>query len=64
MGPAIRVEHADGELERFLAQLPFGSPVAVESTGSYGWLVRAIEKAGLEPHMGHALEMKKRIGGA
>lgn len=64
MGPAIRVEHGDGELERFLSQLPSGSPVALESTGSYGWLVRAIEEAGLEPHMGHALEVKKRIGGA
>jgi transposase len=44
--------------------LPAGSPVALESTGSYGWLVRAIEEAGLEPHMGHALEVKKRVGGA
>jgi len=64
MGAAMRVEHSGGELERFLAQLPAGSPVALESTGSYGWLVRAIEEAGLEPHMGHALEVKKRIGGA
>ena len=28
MGPAMRVEHGGGELERFLAQLPAGSPVA------------------------------------
>jgi transposase len=63
MGPAMRIEHGGGEMERFLAQLPAGSPVALESTGSYGWLVRAIEEAGLEPHLGHALEVKKRIGG-
>ncbi len=32
LGPGIRVEHAGGELERFLTTLPAGSPVAVEAT--------------------------------
>jgi len=63
LGPEIRVEHADGELERFLHSLEPGSPVALETSGFYGWLVRAIEEAGLEPHLAHALEAKKRIGG-
>lgn len=63
LGPEIRVTHADGELERFLRSLPPGSPVALETTGFYGWLVRLIEEAGLEPHLAHALETKKRICG-
>jgi hypothetical protein len=47
--PLVRVEHDEGEMERFLKQLPAGSPVALESSGNWYWLVRAMEEAGLAP---------------
>jgi transposase len=61
--PAVRVEHNEGEMERFLKQLPPGSPVALESSGNWYWLVRAMEEAGLDPRLAHALEAKKRMPG-
>lgn len=59
----VRVEHNELEMERFLQQLPPGSPVALESSGNWYWLVRAMEEAGLEPRLAHALEAKKRMPG-
>lgn len=59
----VRVEHNELEMERFLKQLPAGSPVALESSGNWYWLVRAMEEAGLEPRLAHALEAKKRMPG-
>lgn len=59
----VRVEHHRLEMERFLRQLPAGSPVALESTGNWYWLVQAMEQAGLEPRLAHALEAKKRMPG-
>ena len=59
----VRVEHDELEMERFLRTLPTGSPVALESSGNWYWLVRAMEEAGLEPRLAHALEVKKRMPG-
>lgn len=59
----VRVEHDELEMRRFLSTLPTGSPVAVESSGNWYWLVRAMEEAGLEPRLAHALEVKKRLPG-
>jgi hypothetical protein len=61
--PSVHVEHNELEMERFLKQLSVGSPVALESSGNWYWLVRAMEEAGLEPRLGHALEAKKRMPG-
>ena len=61
--PPVRVEHNELEMERFLKQLPTGSAVALESSGNWYWLVRAMEEAGLEPRLAHALEAKKRMPG-
>jgi transposase len=61
--PPVRVEHNDLEMERYLKQLPAGTPVALESSGNWYWLVRAMEEAGLEPRLAHALEVKKRMPG-
>lgn len=61
--PPVRVEHNELEMERYLMQLPAGGPVAVESSGSWYWLVRAMEAAGLEPRLAHAAEAKKRMPG-
>src|ERR1700688_1921224 len=60
---AVRVTHGDGELETYLSGLPAGTPVAVETTGHWYWLLDAIEKAGLEPHLAHALAAKRMMVG-
>lgn len=62
-GAPVRVEHDELEMRRFLAGLPTGSPVALETSGNWYWLVRAMEEAGLDPHLAHALEVKKRMPG-
>lgn len=59
----MRVSHRDGEMQRFLKTLPPESPVAIESCGGWMWLVRAMEEAGLEPHLAHAFKVKQRIAG-
>ena len=64
LGPSMRVKHSGGELERLLQSFPPGSPVAVETSGSAMWALGIVEAAGLEPHLAHALEVKKRIAGA
>lgn len=61
-GP-VRVEHDELEMRRFLSGLPAGSPVALETSGNWYWLVRAMEEAGLDPRLAHALEVKKRLPG-
>src|SRR5208283_3262899 len=61
--PPVRVEHDEGEMRRYLATLPPGSPVALETSGNWYWLVRAMEEAGLDPRLAHALEVKKRMPG-
>lgn len=59
---AVRVEHDRAAMQSFLRQWPHKTPVAVETSGHYYWLVDEIEAAGLEPHLGHATETKKRMG--
>jgi hypothetical protein len=55
----MRVEHARDEFRAFLKRLPAGSPVAVEASGGWYWLMTELEQAGLEPHLAHALEAKR-----
>lgn len=38
-GPPVRVEHDGLEMARFLSTLPAGSPVALETSGNWYWLV-------------------------
>jgi hypothetical protein len=40
--PVVRVEHNELEMERYLEQLPAGTPVALESSGNWYWLVPPI----------------------
>lgn len=61
--PLVRVEQNELEVERFLKQLPAGSPVALESSGNWYGLVRAMEEAGLDPRLAHAPKAKKRMPG-
>jgi transposase len=58
---AVRVAHGNGELDAYLSGLPAGTPVAVEATGHWYWLLDAIEKAGLEAHLAHALAAKRMM---
>jgi transposase len=62
-GEPIRVEHQRNEFRRFLGQLPTGSPVAVEASGGWYWLMTELEAAGLEPHLADPYEAKKRMRG-
>ncbi len=58
----VRVEHDRGAMRAFLRRWPQKTPVAVETSGYYYWLIDEIEAAGLEPHLAHAGESKKRMG--
>lgn len=58
-----RVEHDREEFRKFLRSLPQASPVAVEASGGWYWLMTELEQAGLEPHLVHATEAKRRMRG-
>jgi transposase len=62
-GKPIRVEHQRESLRAFLRTLPPHSEIALESTGFWYWIVDEMEAAGHRPHLAHALEAKKRMGG-
>ena len=48
-----RLEHAPGVIRRFLHRCPPGTPVAVEATANWYWIVAEIEQAGLVPRLVH-----------
>ena len=60
--PAVRVIHDREQYRAFLRQLPVSSPIAVEASAYYYWLVDEMEAAGHRPQLTHPLEAKKRIG--
>jgi transposase len=62
LGRAVRVGHDREPFRRYLDQLPAGSPIAVESSGHWYWLVDEMERAGHEPHLVNAGEAKRRMG--
>lgn len=62
MGRAVRVSHDREAFRGYLEQLPSCSPIAVESSGHWYWLVDEIERAGHEPHLVNASEAKRRMG--
>lgn len=58
-----RVEH-DREIYRsFLRSLPPCSPIAVESTGNWYWMIEEMEKAGHVPFLVNAGKAKAMMGG-
>jgi transposase len=63
-GPAqdIRIDHERGALRAFLASCQAGSPVAVETIGSWYWIVDEIEAAGMVPKLVHARKAKLMMG--
>ena len=62
-GKAVRVSHELEAFREFLAQLPAQSQIALETSGSYYWLVDEMKRAGHEPQLAHALTAKRRMEG-
>lgn len=46
-----RIPHRRGEIRDFLTGLEPGTPVAVETIGSWYWIVDEIEEAGMTPRL-------------
>ena len=61
-GQALRVEHDRQLYREFLSRLPEHSPIAVEASGHYSWLVDEMERLGHRPKLAHPLEAKRRMG--
>jgi len=57
-----RVEHQPGEIRRYLAQYPSGTPVAVECVGNWYWIVDEIEASGCIPQLTNAWKAKLMMG--
>ena len=62
-GKPLRVGHDREQMRAFLEALPSGSKIAVETSGSYYWLVDEMERAGHEAQLAHALTAKRRMEG-
>lgn len=57
-----RVEHNREEFREFLETLNPGTPIAVESTGNWYWIIDEMEKAGHLPSLAHAAKAKLMMG--
>ncbi|HUS48352.1 MAG TPA: IS110 family transposase [Phycisphaerae bacterium] len=57
-----RIEHSPGAIRQALAGCRPGTPVAVESIGSWYWIVEEIEQAGLRPLLVHPRKAKLMMG--
>lgn len=58
----VRVEHKREEFRAYLESLPANSEIALESMGSWYWIVDEMERARHIPHLTNPLEAKKRMG--
>ena len=58
----VRVAHARGAIQDFLAQCEPESPVAVEAVGNWYWIVDEIESAGMTPRLVHPRKAKLMMG--
>jgi len=57
-----RINHVRGNIAGFLQQWDKGTPVAVESIGSWYWIIEEIEQAQMVPHLVHARKAKVMMG--
>lgn len=57
-----RIEHRRGVIRKYLADAQPGTPVAVEATGNWYWIVDEIEEAGCQPALVHAYKAKVMLG--
>jgi transposase len=62
-GKPIRVPHDREQMRAFLEALPAASKIALETSGSYYWLVDEMERAGHQAQLAHALTAKRRMEG-
>ena len=61
-GPFIRKENDKTIIKEYLSTLPKGTPIAVESTGSWYWFIDELEQAGLQPMLAHPKKSKLMMG--
>lgn len=57
-----RIEHRRGAIADYLRSWAAGSPVAVEATGNWYWIVQEIEQAGGSPRLVHPRKAKLMMG--
>src|SRR6266446_2299224 len=57
-----RIEHAPGAICGALRDCEPGTPVAVEATGNWYWIIGEIEQAGLRPLLVHPRKAKLMMG--
>src|SRR5881628_4049334 len=57
-----RLQHAPGAIRRVLAGCEPGTPVALEATANWYWIVSEIEQAGLKPQLVHPRKAKLMMG--
>ncbi len=60
--PPQRVKHEHREFQGYLQGLPPGSPIALETSGHWYWMVEAMEQAGHQPILVHARKAKLLMG--
>lgn len=60
--PGKRVEHDRAGFRSFLDSLAPGSPIAVETTGNWYWIIDEMEQAGHVPTLAHAARSKLMMG--
>ncbi|HEV1283783.1 MAG TPA: hypothetical protein VNU44_00665, partial [Bryobacteraceae bacterium] len=53
-GKPIRIAHDRERMRAFLEALPAASKIALETSGSYYWLVDEMEQAGHQAQLAHA----------
>ena len=57
-----RLQHAPGAIRQALRGCPPGTPVALEATANWYWIVDEIEQAGLVPKLVHPRKAKLMMG--
>jgi transposase len=57
-----RLAHQPGAIRAYLAGCPAGTPVAVEATANWYWIIEEIEEAGLAPQLVHPRKAKLMMG--
>ena len=62
IGEAVHVGHDREQFREFLRELPAGSPIAVEASGHYYWIVDEMESAGHHPQLTNPLRAKQMMG--
>lgn len=58
----VRIAHQRGSVVEFLKTCEPGSPVAIETTGNWYWIVDEIEEAGMVPRLVNARKAKLMFG--